>query len=285
MKIEDYRLLEALDQYGTIRMTAKKILISQPAVTQRLKYIEDYFNQHIFIRTSKQLLATPPGEMIIAHAKQVLEHERELNDRLDQTREGVAGTLSIGASSLVSQRYLPAILQAYTQAYPHVSIDLVTGVSEEIKIANHPFHIRIIRGDKMERMEARHLFSDALYLFDTQPFEGVVDRPFIEFKSDPDFGSLVEEWFYNQANIRPRTTIKVDQFETGKQFMKKGLGMTVLPESMADSSLREYPHLALEMNNRPLARETWACYQEPFQQLPQVRAFLELIEDQQFFTG
>ncbi|HLR40340.1 MAG TPA: LysR family transcriptional regulator, partial [Virgibacillus sp.] len=71
MKIDDYALLVNLQEIGTIRGTAKQILISQPAVTQRLKYIEQYFGETIFIRTSKKLLLTPAGELILNHAKKV----------------------------------------------------------------------------------------------------------------------------------------------------------------------------------------------------------------------
>src|SRR5690625_7088133 len=76
MKIDDYALLVNLQEIGTIRGTAKQILISQPAVTQRLKYIEQYFGEKIFIRTSKKLLLTPAGELILNHAKKVIEQEQ-----------------------------------------------------------------------------------------------------------------------------------------------------------------------------------------------------------------
>mgnify|MGYP001297343557 FL=1 len=68
MKIEDYELLLHLNEIGTIRKTAKVVLISQPAVTQRLKYIESYFDKKIFIRTPKKLIPTPAGELILVHA-------------------------------------------------------------------------------------------------------------------------------------------------------------------------------------------------------------------------
>lgn len=78
MKIQDYALLLKLNEIGTIRATAKTILISQPAVTQRLKYIENYFGEEIFIRTPKRLLLTSSGEMILKHAKEVISKENEL---------------------------------------------------------------------------------------------------------------------------------------------------------------------------------------------------------------
>src|SRR5690625_2084955 len=131
MKIDDYALLVNLQEIGTIRGTAKQILISQPAVTQRLKYIEQYFGEKIFIRTSKKLLLTPAGELILNHAKKVIEQEQMIKNTLAKSSDEVQGTLSIACSTLISQRFLPAILAAYTNAYPKVSIDLVTGIRSE----------------------------------------------------------------------------------------------------------------------------------------------------------
>lgn len=55
MKIEDYRLLITLDETKTLRKAAEILYISQPAVTQRLKAIENAFGVDIFIRTKKTI--------------------------------------------------------------------------------------------------------------------------------------------------------------------------------------------------------------------------------------
>src|SRR5699024_5942410 len=141
MKIDDYDLLLKLNEIGTVRGTAKVILISQPAVSQRLKFIEDYFGEIIFIRTSKRLKVTPSGEIILKHAKEVVERERNIKNRLSASSVEVKGTLSIACSTLISQRYLPSILAKFTKNYPLVTIDLVTGMSEDIKQNTKDYHV------------------------------------------------------------------------------------------------------------------------------------------------
>src|SRR5690625_2587137 len=118
MKIDDYELLIKLAEIGTVRGIAKAVLISQPAVSQRLKYIEDYFSETIFIRTPKRLVVTPSGEIILKHAKKVIEKERRVKDELAKSSEEIRGTLSIACSSIISQRFLPSILAKYTKKYP-----------------------------------------------------------------------------------------------------------------------------------------------------------------------
>lgn len=287
MKIEDYELLLKLNEIGTIRATARAILISQPAVTQRLKYIENYFGVTIFIRTPKRLVLTPGGEIILKHAREVIANENRLKNKLAQSSDDVQGTLSIACSSLISQRFLPAILGEYTGKYPKVIIDLVTGISEDIKYNHKDYHLSIIRGEKLKETTCLHLFEDPLYIFDTEPFpkKQLKERPLISFKSDDSMHELVDNWlYYNSDLIKPQKAIAVDQIETCKQFMKQGIGMAVLPESVSEKMKSEYPHLPLMIEDQPVTRSTWVCYEEGVRQLPQVDAFLSILTKQTFLN-
>ncbi len=107
MKIEDYRLLITLDETKTLRKAAEILYISQPAVTQRLKAIENAFGVDIFIRTKKQLITTTEGTMIIEHARDMLKRERLFFDKMQAHIGEVNGTISIGCSSLIGQTLLP----------------------------------------------------------------------------------------------------------------------------------------------------------------------------------
>ncbi|WP_164215404.1 LysR family transcriptional regulator [Virgibacillus sp. YIM 98842] len=285
MRIDDYALLLKLHEIGTIRGTAKAVLISQPAVTQRLKYIEDYFDRMIFIRTPKRLIPTPAGELILKHAEKIIEKEKEIKNSLAQSSEEVQGTLSIACSSLISQRFLPMILGQFTNHYPKVAIELVTGISEDIKRHHKKYHVCIIRGEKLKESVSTRLFDDPLYIFDTEPFpeKGIKERPLIAFNSDDSMHELVDNWLYHhQEDIKPVKTITVDQIETCKQFMKQGLGMAVLPESVSDSMKKDYPHLPLTLNGEPVTRATWLCYQEGIKELPQVNHFIEALKNYSF---
>ncbi|WP_096269945.1 LysR family transcriptional regulator [Paucisalibacillus globulus] len=285
MKIEDYELLLKLNEIGTIRGTAKAILISQPAVTQRLKYIEEYFGVMIFIRTPKSLVLTPSGEIILNHAKQVIEKEEALKNKLSKSSHEVQGTLSIACSSLISQRFLPKILGEYTNKFPKVTIDLVTGISEDIKRNHKDYHVCIIRGEKLKESTSIRLFDDPLYIFDTEPFpkESIKERPLISFKSDDSMHELVDNWLYHhQHQIKPLRTMTVDQIETCKQFMKQGIGMAVLPKSVSDSMMDEFPHVALEFDGKPVTRYTWVSYQQGILELPQVNEFIKMLTEKSF---
>lgn len=285
MKISDYELLLKLNEVGTIRGTAKVVLISQPAVTQRLKYIEEYFGEPIFLRTAKRLIPTPAGELILSHAKEVVTREEAIKNKLARTSDEVQGTLSVACSSLISQRFLPKILGEYTNKHPKVAIDLVTGISEDIRRDHKNYDVCIIRGEKLKESICVRLFADPLYIFDTEPFpeDGVKERPLISFKSDDSMHEIVENWlYYHQDSIKPLKTMTVDQIETCKQFMKQGIGMAVLPKSVSVSLMGNYPNLPLTLDGESVTRDTWVCYQEEAMQLPQVKHFIEALTSTEY---
>lgn len=285
MKIDDYLLLLKLNEIGTIRGTAKEVLISQPAVSQRLKFIEDYFDETIFIRTPKRLLLTSSGEIILQHAKTIIKQEQALQNRLVESSKEVKGTLSIACSSLISQRFLPRILSKFTVEYPKVSIDLVTGISGDIKRNHKNYHVCIIRGEKLKESMSELLFEDPLYIFDTEPFPDheLKERPLISFKTDDSMHEIVDHWLMNhQQSIQSQKTIRVDQIETCKQFMMEGLGMAVLPKSVSETLMNDYPHMPLKFGEVNVTRDTWVCYQEGIRKLPQVDQFIEMLLSEQF---
>lgn len=284
MKISDYELLIQLAEIGTVRGTAKAILISQPAVSQRLKYIEQYFDEQIFIRTSKRLQLTPSGELILSHAKEVVNRELEIKNKLAASSKEVRGTLSIACSTVISQRYLPKILAKFMKNYPKVTVDLVTGTSTDIKDDFINYHVSIVRGEKIKDLESTLLFEDPLYIFDTEPIakDEVRKRPLISFKSDDGLEEVINNWMANQNKIEPIQQISVDQIETCKQFMKQGLGMAVLPWSVSESLMDKYYHIPLEIDGNKIGRKTWLCYQPEYKNLPQVNSFINLMLEETF---
>lgn len=284
MKISDYELLIQLAEIGTVRGTARAILISQPAVSQRLKYIEQYFGEQIFIRTSKRLQLTPSGELILAHAREVVKRELAIKNKLAVSSREVRGTLSIACSTVISQRYLPKVLAKFMRCYPKVTVDLVTGTSSDIKEDYSNYHVSIVRGDEIKDLESILLFKDPLYVFDTEPFaEGKVKkRPLISFKSDDGLEEVINHWVATQVEIETIQQISVDQIETCKQFMKQGLGMAVLPWSVSESLMERYYHVPLKIDSEMMSRSTWLCYQSEYKELPQVENFVKLMLAEKF---
>ncbi|MFA9556585.1 LysR family transcriptional regulator [Evansella sp. AB-rgal1] len=282
MKIDDYRLLVELSKTGTIRSAATNLMISQPAISQRLKHIERDWGVELFIRTPKQLLLTPAGEKVVGFAKEMILEERRIRDEVNSLLGEVGGVLSLGVSSVIGQYVLPPVLEKYIDMYPKVQVNLTTGLSNDLRKNFLDYHIAIIRGEKINHQPCQHLFSDRLFLIDLKKFEKQQSnpRPLIAFQGDDVLQSAVQRWFIENDQVLFSQMIKVDQIETCKQLMKSGMGMAVLPETALGDLGEEYTYQPLVMGGEALTRETWITYSNNIDKLPQAKAFIDLIDSE-----
>lgn len=251
MKIDDYRLLVALDEEETLRKAAETLYISQPAVSQRLKTIENDWGTEIFIRTKKKLIVTTHGEMIINHARKMLKEETNLKEMIHSSEGVVNGNLSIGVSSLIGQTILPAVLERFVHDYPNVKIQLQVGSSTRIMNNRHDFHVSVIRGTKIMNLHNERLMQEKHYFIYPKSKKDVLDTlPMIEFRADPVYLKEIEQWYTELFNKEYAPQIKTDQIATCKALLLSGVGMTVLPEIVAEDIDRQEFEVKLVQSER-----------------------------------
>lgn len=281
MKIDDYRLLVALDEEETLRKAAETLYISQPAVSQRLKTIENDWGTEIFIRTKKKLIVTTHGEAIINHARKMLKEETNLKEMIHSSEGVVNGNLSIGVSSLIGQTLLPVVLERFVHEYPNVKIQLQVGSSTRIMNNRHDFHVSVIRGTKIMNLHNERLMQEKHYFIYPKGKKDVLDTlPMIEFQADPVYLKEIEQWYTELFNKEYAPQIKTDQIATCKALLLSGVGMTVLPEIVAeDIDHGEFEVKLVEAHGQELLRETYISYENDILSLPQVSAFITLLKD------
>ncbi|MFB4211714.1 LysR family transcriptional regulator [Shouchella sp. JSM 1781072] len=276
MRLDDDELIVALHEAGTIRGASRHLYLSQPAISQRLKQIEEKWGETLFIRTHKSLIPTPIGEEIILYAKTRIQNEKEFINRMSLLTGQVRGTLSLAVSSVIAQYYLPTLLKMYMALYPQVKIDLHTGLTTAMHAKRHDVHVSILRGDLEDEEAKQKLFSENLYYVSNQAHEET--NTLIEFQSDPTFHATLEKWFQSKPFPLPKQTIKVDQIETCKQLMLNGIGACILPEiATKDLEHTRCRFIKLHINGEDLKRDTWTYHSEKHIELPQVHAFLDML--------
>lgn len=111
---------------------ASKILnITQPAVSQHIKYLEDYYDVDFIEKNSRELKLTEEGEILLKYAEQIELIYASIENRL-QNKSAIIKTYSIGASMTIGGYVLPPILGEYKKIYPNIDILLNVNNTEEI---------------------------------------------------------------------------------------------------------------------------------------------------------
>ncbi|ULG72457.1 LysR family transcriptional regulator [Macrococcus brunensis] len=283
MKIDDYRLIVTLADAETLRKAAALLYISQPAVSQRLKSIEQEWGTPIFIRTKKKLIVTTHGESIIQHARKMLKEEETLKELIHSSEGVINGKLSIGASSLIGQTILPKVLGRYVELYPQVKIQLQVGSSAQISAHHRDFHVAIIRGTEIMNVTNELFLEDRHYFIYPKAKQHQLDQlPVIEFQADAAYLKEIEEWYTEQFGQVYAPQIRTDQIATCKELLLSGVGMTVLPEIViGDIDQELFAVELLDAGQAHMTRKTYMSYDHDILSLPQVEAFISLMRQYQ----
>ena len=122
ISLEYYRIFYYIGKYGSITAAAQKLSISQPAVSQGLKQLEEGIGAELFIRIPKGMRFTAEGEKLYAFIEKgseaILQGEKCLKQMLNMEM----GEIHIGASDMTLKYYLLPYLEQYHVRYPNIKI-------------------------------------------------------------------------------------------------------------------------------------------------------------------
>src|ERR1700730_635736 len=108
---------------------AEALHLTQPAPSQRIQYPERELQVRLLARTSREVRLTPAGEVLLAHAKRMVEEEDRALDAVRAHASGVAGRLRIAYYTAGDPMLPTHIVAEFRQRFPNVSIELRHGYS------------------------------------------------------------------------------------------------------------------------------------------------------------
>jgi DNA-binding transcriptional LysR family regulator len=126
-----YRVFHAVAKAGSISAAARDLFISQPALTQSVRKLEDQLGVTLFLRTSRGVKLTPEGETLFQHVDAAYGFLCLAEKKLSQTRSMEDGEIAIGAGDTLCKHYLVPHLKAIHQAYPKVRIHVTNRTTPE----------------------------------------------------------------------------------------------------------------------------------------------------------
>lgn len=131
----DYRYIVFLTVVETLSFSkaAKKLFISQPAVTKHIKELERQLGISLFQREGNKVYLTKAGEIVYKYNKQAVQLYSDMEFALGELKDEHKGSLRIGASSTVAQYVIPKVLAQYHKKYPKIELSLFNGNSVEIE--------------------------------------------------------------------------------------------------------------------------------------------------------
>ncbi|MBO9687148.1 MAG: LysR family transcriptional regulator [Mitsuaria chitosanitabida] len=131
MKLTNLRALVAAIEEGSLRAAARRIGVSQPALTKMIRELERSLETTLLLRSTTGVLATAQGMVLYDRA---IAADRELTQAVEQIRQlggHMAGSLTIGAVPLAVMLLVPEALRTFGAEFPEIQLRIV----EELYIA------------------------------------------------------------------------------------------------------------------------------------------------------
>ena len=128
INLELYKVFYYVATSLSFSEASRQLFISQSAVSQSIKTLEKKLNHTLFIRSTKKVLLTPEGELLLQHVKPALQMLVE-GESLLSGDNMLKGQLRIGASDTICRYYLISYLRQFHQAFPDVRIKVTNSTS------------------------------------------------------------------------------------------------------------------------------------------------------------
>jgi DNA-binding transcriptional LysR family regulator len=146
---------------------AKALRLTQASVSQRVQALEKTLDKSLFKRHGGRVLLTEAGQRLYEYAQRILDLHREARREVTGHEVPVSGELLLSGSSIPGEQFLPTLLSAFTQRYPHIRVR--AGISDSMAVIGQVERGEVslgLVGRKTDNMylEFRYLASDRMVL-------------------------------------------------------------------------------------------------------------------------
>ncbi|GAA1833188.1 LysR family transcriptional regulator [Agromyces salentinus] len=237
-------------QTGSINRAAARLGYTASAVSQQVSALQRETGLALVERRGRGIVATAAGIAVAERASRVLDHLADFDGAVDDLRTGRTGTLRIGTFSSANRAWLPRVVAALTEEFPHLRLELSILELRGDRTADPDLEVYVaesIRGDRDPTVAEGE--SDAYDLEELRTEDYVVvvsERHPLADRGAVTLGDLAAEpWIDNDhsrgtcreivmsgcaaAGFAPRFRIQAPDYTSAFDYVAHGVGITVLP--------------------------------------------------------
>jgi DNA-binding transcriptional LysR family regulator len=111
---------------------AEAIFLTQPTVSQHVSALESFFDLQLLDRMGKQIQPTRAGELLYQYAQEMLRLKEKACQSLSHYAGKKSGHLRVGASTIPGEYILPALIGAFKELFPEITVTLSIADTRQI---------------------------------------------------------------------------------------------------------------------------------------------------------
>ena len=283
MEEKDFVLLRTLKETRSITQAAEVLYMTQSTLSKRILAMETELGVELLLRSRQGVRFTPEGEKVLAHCETASDALRRMRHGLDGMRGSVGGSRTVGACISYAAYRLPAALETYRAQFPNVHVDVFTGYSRPLyhRLVDNALDLVVLRGEYPWAGEQLWLRREDYCLIYHKKYQGVPlsDYPYIErteAAGDTMMPRAKRRWIVQQGLNPNAVDFSVDAIDVCLEMVEQGMGWSVVP-NVGLQDFRGCVEVCRLRDGSTFGRSTYALCSKEAMELPQVRAFAELL--------
>src|SRR5215472_11802828 len=241
LNLDQLRALTEVATLGSFSAAARRLNLTQPAVSLQIRELEARWGLRLIERVGKKALATAPGRQLIEHALRIASECEAAESAMRGLRDGWLGRVRIGTTLTALMYDLPPILRRLRTDHPKIDL-VITNMSTRDAIENiiqNTIDLALvtlpIKSALLKVTPLRPQVCVAILPAGTQGVPDQITPPYAARQPlvlEHDRGSvhaLVMRWLSKQLPLA-RRPMHVGIIEAAKQAVASGLGMSIVPD-------------------------------------------------------
>ena len=276
-------------KYQNFTKAAKKLFVSQPAVTAQIKLFENHSNLKLFKKKGRKIYLTSEGETLYEYARKIFEIEKEIDDVIEDMRELKRGTLRLGTTKAYARYFMPFMMTSFHETYPQVKIHLDEGSSSDMthSLLDFKNEVAIIAKAEDHPDVCFTPFSReelVLIMAPDYPLAGskaisineLVDEPIIMKEVGSGTRKFVNELFAKKG-LTPNILMETSNTEFIKQLVQRGDGISFVVREAVAVELKSGKLVTKPIKGEKILLDVSIAYLKNQHLSPPAQAFLAIL--------
>jgi DNA-binding transcriptional LysR family regulator len=264
---ELYKVFYVVAKNEHMSKAANELFISQPAVSQAIKKLEDQLGGTLFLRSNKGIQLTEEGKMFYEYVKGAVELIENAEHEFSNFKDLNTGEVKIGISTSITKLVLIKPLEVFHKEYPNIIINVINGLTSDLIFDLQKGKLDFVilnEGDTHETnvnlkpiRKIRHsfIYNRNYFQFDdkTFTFNDLNDYPLILQKKESNSRKFLDSITLKYGiNLKPK--LEAVSQELVNEFVNIGLGIGfTITDLVKDKNYKDIVQLSLA-NNIPVSQ-------------------------------
>ncbi len=269
--LRQLRAFVAVVEEGSFTLAARRLFVTQSAVSHSLKALEDQLLCRLLDRTGKRVGVTAEGELLLKRCKRVLFELEQATRDLDGLKRWGQTRIRVGAPHSLCHFMIPSVIREFRDCFPRCEPVIEAGDTTLLLDRLASAELDLVVGLKPRGRGSegyRPMFSDRLALV-VSPFhpwavnpdsvlQTLNDHHFIIYAKATETHRLIEEWL-DEKGSRGKKPLVLGDMQAIKEMAKLGIGVGIVAPWVAAREVAEGSLKVLDIDEPGVERE-WGVF-------------------------